>query len=350
MAGDASLQLSWHLSGGAGNTDADASLGGVRATQQVSGNATTVSANGAVGDVRVSLTSVTSADQAKGRLYFRDGNAGGWSSEIIEADTGANWVQLLDPLPTSIAIGDSVWFFRRDVAQMPFKNVTALESSLGFTHYCGIYALNGGGGLSNCRFYIERLDPGPVLHELAASNDITYVLATIVNESTPPDLTSMLQGAGQGRFVAARTYADGSPDFIFAAGQVGMWIKRTLAADAVRNSEDSVTVVCETAGGFQSKCVLTWNTAGFTPVIALSHAPTVYLRGGARFRAVVRSQETGLLVSGVPVGFSQTAGPGTLQQPPDPGETDENGEILARYAAPTDVGEIGQTFTVEAQV
>lgn len=350
MAGDPSLQVTWHLSGGAGNTDADASLGGAIATQQIASNATTVSANGSAGDVRVYLASVAAAAQANGRLYFRDGNAGGWSSEVIEADAGSNWVQLLDPLPASIAIGDSVWFFRRDVDEMPFKNVTALESSQGFTHYCGIYATNSGGGLSNCRFYLERLDPGPVLHELAASNDLGYALPTIATESTAPDLSSMLVGAGQGRFVAARTYADGSPDFTFAGGSIGMWIKRTLASDAVRNAEDAIAVVCETASGFQSKCVLTWDTAGFTPTIAISHAPSIYLRGGGRFKAVVRSQETGLVVSGVPVGFSLTAGPGTLEQPPDPGQTNDEGVVWASYAAPVDVGEIGNTFTVEAQV
>lgn len=349
MAGDPSLQLEWYLSGGVGNTDADASLGGARSNQKIRAWPTTVAANGSAGDVRIQLASVSSSGQEPSRIYFRDGSNGGRSSEVVAIDTGANWVQVLDPLPNSIAIGDSVWFFSRAVARMPFKNVTALESSLGFTHYCGIYATNAGGVLNDCRFYIERLDPGPVLHELAASNDQTYTLPTIPNEETPPDLSSMLQGSGAGRFVAARTYADGSPQFNFS-GTVGMWLKRTLAADAVRNSEDAVAVVCETAGGFQSKCVLTWNTAGFTPVIALSHAPTVYLRGGARFKAVVRSEETGLLVSGVPVGFSKTAGPGTLQQPADPGETDENGEILASYAAPTDVGEIGNTVTVEAQV
>lgn len=351
MAGDPSLQLTWHLSGGSGNTDADDSLGGARATQQIAAWATTVSANGAAGDVRVFLASVASASIADAWIYFRDGNSGGWGASVVACSTGSGWVDLLEPLPTSIGIGDSVWFFGTTLDQTPFKNTSALESALGIVHYCGLYIKNGTGTLSNLRMYLERLGPGAVVHEIAASNDPTHVLATISDEEEEPDLSSMLAGGGAGRFVAARSYADGSPELNLGSGQqLGFWLKRIGPEDALRHSDQAIAIVAETDGGFQSKAVLNWNTAGFTPLITLTHAPTVYLRGGARFKAVVRDEETGLVVSGVPVIFTKTDGPGELAAPPDPGVTDDDGKILARYAAPIDVGEIDSTFTIEAAV
>lgn len=350
MAGDPTLQLSWYLSGGVGVTDSDQSLGGARSNQKCRAWPTTISANGAAGDVRVFLVSAASVSLADSWVYFRDGNAGGWGTSVVAVDTGANWIDLLEPLPTSIAIGDSVQFFGTTLARTPYKNTTALESALGITHYCGLYCTNGGAGLSNFRFWLEAADPGDVSHEIAASNDVTHTLVTIPNETTPPDLSTLIAG-GAGAFIPARSYASGSPEFTLSgANSVGFWLKRTGPVDALRRSDHAVAVVGESAGGVISKLVINWNTAGFTPLLELDHAPTVYLRGGARFKAYVRAQETGLRVVGAPVRWTQLSGPGTLTPPPEPGETDEDGISLARYAAPIDVGEIGQTFEIEASV
>lgn len=350
MPGDASLQLSFHGSGGAGNLDSDAFLGGARTNALIRHGNSTVSAAAAAGALRLYLTT-PSGLFGSSVVYIRDGNAGGFQSRVTEYNAGGAWVDLLDPLPASVAIGDSIWGYTPAYSMMPFKDTTALESANGIVHYSGLYVVNSGASLPDFRLWLEVLNPGPVTHEIAATNDMTHTLVTIPNESTAPDLSGMLQGAGAGRFIRAGSYLAGFPTgMTLTSGQLGFWIKRTGPADAFRVSDQYVAVVGESSNGTYSKLVLHWNTVGFTPIVALTHAPTVYLRGGARFKATVRSTETGLRVPNVPVGFAVTSGPGTISAPPAPGITDENGEILARYAAPTDVGEIGQVATVEAQV
>lgn len=349
MAGDPLGQMTWHLSGGAANNDSDLSLGGARSNFECRHNGTTVAANGAAGDIRVYLASV-SANWATSAIYFRDGVSGGFASRVTAISVGSGWVDLLQPLPSSIAIGDTVWAYNQAYGPMPFKNTTALESALGFTQYLGLYTTKPGAALTDFRYWLDVANPGPVEHEIAASNDNAHTLTTKPNLETPPDLSGMLVGGAAGRWTPARHFNAGWPIFNYSSGVVGFWLKRVSPANALRLSGEIVSVVGETPGGFSSRLVLYWDTAGFVPLLQVNHAPTVYLRGGARFKATVIGQETGLRVPNVPVGFAKTAGPGTLTLPPDPSETDENGEILARYAAPTDVGEIGNTFTIEASV
>ncbi len=349
MAGDDLLQLTWHLSGGTSNNDPDLSLGGARSNFQIRHGQTTVSTAGAVGDVRIYLASVDSwyADSV---CYFRDGVNGGWAARVTEANVGSGWIDLLEPLPASIAIGDQVWLYNKSYTPMPFGPTTAVESALGSTQYIGLYAAKPSPSVSSFRLWLESRNNGPVQHEIAASNDNSFTLPTIPDRYTEPDLSGMLSGGGSGRWTKARAFGAGFPIFDYSSGNIGFWLKRTIPANSLRCSDYTFAVVAQAPSGFLSKLVLYWDTVGFTPLLTVNHAPTLYLRGGARFRATVIGQESGLPVPNVPVRFEKTAGPGTLTPPPAPSETDEDGEIFARYAAPVDVGEIGQTVTIEAQV
>lgn len=351
MAGDPSGAISWHGSGGSGNFDPDLFLGGQRTNALIRHAQVTVAANAAAGDTRVYLSAVISSwDYAV--IYFRWGNAAGWSTRVTDFSIGGGWVDLLDPLPTSLAIGDGVWSYLNTYMN-PYKDTTPLESALGIDVYSGCYCVynNAYGTLSDWRFWIEDLDPGDVTHQIAATNLMSQTLVTIPNETTAPDLTGFLTGGGAGRFIDAGNYLSGSPQAFFSAGSLGFWIRRRGPANAVRRRGHRVAIVGEDpVKGYDSRLILDWNTDGFTPILTLNHAPTVYLRGGARFKCNVVGQETGLPVPDVPVGMRITSGPGVLSPVPAPGVTDEDGNVLARYAAPTDIGEIGQVVNVEAQV
>ena len=352
MPGDAAGQLSWHGSGGAGNFNSDLFLGGVRTNGLIRNPNTTAAANASAGALRVFVAG-TSIAWNNATVFFRDGNAGGFYTRVVDYNPSGIWIDLLDPLPASVAIGDAIWGYANGAtyAMMPYKDTTPLESALGIVQYSGLYCVNSGASLSNFRFWIEDSDPGPVTHQIAASNTIGFgPLATIPNETTIPNLAGMLSGGGSGAFVDAGSYATGSPEATFATGALAFWLKRTGPADASRRSAHAIAIVGDNGAGVTSRLVLYWNTEGFTPAIELTHAPTVYLRGGARFKALVRAQETGLAVPNVPVRWTKTAGPGTLTPAPAPTQTDEDGISLARYAAPTDVGEIGNTVTIEAGV
>lgn len=349
MAGDTSKIMTWHLSGGTSNNSSDASLGGGRSNFQCRHGAVTATAAAAVGDTRVYCSTVYSFC-IDSFAYFRDGASGGWGALITNYDIGGGWIDLLDPLPTTVGIGDEIWFYNKGYGPMPYGPTLAIESALGMTQYIGLYTTKPGASLTDFRWWIDDQNPGNVEHWIAASNDNSFTLPTIPNKETEPDLSGMLFGGGSGRWTQARSFESGWPIFNYSSGVIGFWLKRVVPANALRQTSQFVSIVGETPGGFSSRLVIVWNTEGFTPVLTVTHAPTIYIRGGARFKATVIGQETGLRVSGVPVGFAQTAGPGTLTLPAAPAETDENGELLASYAAPVDVGEIGQTVTVEAQV
>ena len=133
---------------------------------------------------------------------------------------------------------------------------------------------------------------------------------------------------------------------------MGFWLRRSGPEDAFRQRFQTVGIVAYGIDGGNpifKKLVLAWNSVGFTPVLTVTHAPSVYVGGGTRYTARVVSQELGEPVQGVPISFTQTQGGGSLYHPP-PGETDANGEDQAHYTASDDPGDVGETITVRAGV
>lgn len=346
MAGDASLTISWHQSAATG------SLGGGVSGNQLRADPETVSTAAAVGDTRLEITDTANYS---GYLYVRDGAAGGFASRIVDNEGGApGFLRLLDPLPFAVGIGDSVWNFRPNYVWMPFKDSTPAECAAGFVHYSGHYITNGGPTLSNARVYLEEILPGPVVHEIAVSNRPAslYTLATIPDEETAPDLSSMLASGGSGAFSRA-TFANPNPgEFAMSAQSWGFWIRRTSPAGLRSLPWSAVAVVVEDSiTGRLSKAVLTWNNLGFTEILELAPAPSIYVGGGARFRARVTSDELGLPVPGIPVLMTANAlANGTFTPPAEPAETGDLGTVEGTYVASEDPADIGGTIEVEATI
>jgi hypothetical protein len=351
MAGDPGLDFQLHLSGSISNAIADLSLGGTGSNVKTWTNSLTITANAPAGATRVFLNSVGSSF-ADAVLVFRDGNAGGFYTKMTDADVPGLWVDLLDPLPFSVAIGDKVFEYMAAHERSPFGISTAQESADGFTQYFGGYIENGSANPSGFGVYIEEQNPGPVTVEIAVSSDPTPpLLDTIPNRFTVPDLTDLMGPSTRGSFSRPLTYATRTPDFTWSAvGWIGIWVKLTSPANVRRQTDQIIALVAADSGTLRAPFILHLGAEGFTPEITLKQSPTIYIRGGARFRANVKNAETGLVVPDLPVAMRQKSGPGTFYPPAAPGETDDAGNVVGHYTAPADVGEIGQTIEIEAEV
>jgi len=353
MPGDALREMSWWLSGGSANSVADLSLGGARSSTQVREVVTLVTANAPAGATRVYHGDVR-ADSSDRMIYFRNGNSGLFHTRIVGQDVGSGWVDLLDPLPDSIAIDDGVYEYGGGAARTPFGFSTAQESLDGFTQYCGLYLRASTTNLSDFGVYIDEINPGPLVAEICVSSDPEPPnLLTIPDRWTEPDLSVMIAPSNKGAWLRPLNYESRTPifDYFDNSAWVGLWIKLTSPPNALRQSDQVIALVSTNVGQtIVSKLILHLGTAGFVPDLTLKQSPTIYLRGGARFRANVKNADTGLPIENVPVRMLQKSGPGTFTPPADPSETDADGNVVGHYTAPTDVGEIGETIEIEAEV
>lgn len=351
MLGEPNHQLVWQLSGGASNVDADLSLGGAHSNITIRTSEYTLATGAAAGAVRLTVPTVTTS-HFPGAIHFRDGNCGGFFTIITAISPGSpGTIDILDPLPFSCSPGDLLDIYATATLRQPFQETTALESAEGTTQSIGIYLSNiSGSTVSNLRLWIEDYNPGHTIHEIAVGNDTSHVLNTKATLYAEPDLSGMMSGGGSAKFGRPRSYGEGYPNVNISVPKTcPIWLKRIVPANALRLSWQTVAIVAGN-GVVEVRLILHWNTVGFTPVVVVDHAPSLYLRGGTRFKARVSAQETGLQVPGAPVSFSLVSGPGTFYPPAAPSETDEDGNCFARYSSPEDVGEIGQNVTVEASV
>lgn len=351
MAGDPGLDISWNLSNGISNADADISVGGDFSNHRVDTTRTTIAAVAAAGATRVFLATVFSLTQ-NGFLAIRDGAAGGFFSRVVGQDMGAGWVDLLDPLPFAVGIGDATELYIDTDDSMPFGVATAAESSAGFTQYCALYITSSGLPHSGFGVYIDEVSPGPIEIEIAVASDPTPPLLNLSPDNvTAPDLSNMMTGGLRGSFSRPLQYAMRVPNVTWSSTfALGIWIKATSPPNVRRQTDQVVALVAADSGTLRANLVLHLGAAGFTPDLTLRQSPSLYIRGGAQFRANVKSVETGLVVEGIPVAMRKASGPGTFYPPAAPAETDALGNAIGHYTAPTDIGDIGQVVTVEAEV
>lgn len=352
MAGDPGLRFEWHLSGGISNNVAANSLGGTLSNFRMDALRTTVAANAAAGATRITLASV-SAGSSNAILSFRNGNAGGFFTRIIgDSGPGPGWVDLLDPIPDSVAISDGVEEFRAIDVSMPWGTTTNQQSADGFVQSIGGFLVCTGGTFSGVGAHIEEINPGTVTHEIAFSNATgVSPFPTKASLEADPDLSQLMSGSTPGAFVRPLVQATKTPLPNLSGFQaVRFWLRRTVLPDSVRQSDQTTAIVITDNASLEARLVLHWNTPGFTPDLALVQSPSIYTGGGARFRANLKSAESGLPVEGIPVAMRLVSGPGTFYPPADPGETDDDGNVIGHYTATTEPGDVGSTVTVEAEV
>ncbi len=347
MPGDAANEIQWFGSTNTGPGPFDFNLGGARDATPLQTQDLTVATAGAPGEGFLDLSAAVTSSIPGSWLYIRNGVAGGFTSEILRVE--GTVAILADDLLAIPSIGDDVQIFSIDATLNPWGSLSALDSALGYTRYQTVYLKRSVGSATNAGFYIENLDPGPATHQIGAGFYPTglWTPATTATAETVPNLKE----SGNPFFRSV----NGGPIFtkptIDSSGAVGIWLKRisppnTLAFDRTRAI---ALVMIDTDNGDFSKLIIPWNTAGLTPVFTHRASPSLYLRGSTRFNVVVTALESGLPLPGAPVQMTKISGPGTLRRT-DGLVTDARGKAFAELEAPTDVGQVGQVVTVDAEV
>lgn len=361
------VDLTWHLSGGSGNTDPAASLGGGRATAVIHDVEGTVTSGAAVGDTEVfdSALGGNDGDHVGKFLLFTTGFPNVTNQQELNPTRVTSYrasdgrLGLAQPLVGAVASGSTYRLYESNAV---FDDASPAECAAGDVEYRGIYVLNGSGqALNDLRFYFFLVgDSAGVEWAVSADDTPGATLGTIPDESTAPNLSAMDPNAGFSRPITFSMAEHDQPRSLFgfdvdlsAGAQLGLWLRRTVPANSRRRGRAHVVIAAQGDDGgttVRAGCVLAFGLDGFTPQIGVARDRTVRVGGGARYVATVRAQETGLVVPELEMSWEKSLGPGTLSVEVDDLLTDEDGESTVAYEAPTDQGQAGQTVEVKAKV
>lgn len=368
MAGN---DVEWRLSGGAANTDPNASLGGNMST--------------AGGGELQSLESTLTSTQTAGQLHLLvdtarigdgdDVHLGKWLvmltgvaslgvGRVVDFDSASGTYSLDRDMPVAAALGDTYHLF---TPQNLFDNATAAECSTGEEDYRMIYMRNlTGVTLTTAVVYVVPLDEGPCTLEVMPNQATGQPSLTISPDTVSPlDSNGFVQGTG---FTTRNTFGRDArpvePENGAPAGgitsftnnnQAAIWVKRTTPPDSEVRRRCAFMIVLSTDVSGQdpdpltSAAIVAFELDGITPSISLAPDRFVHVAGGTRITGTLTAQETG---QGVGPGRDVTLtvdGLGTLTGDANP-QTDSDGAAAATYAAPTDPAEEGNTADVEFNV
>ncbi len=219
----AKRNIKYYLSGGAGNSDPDASLGGAISTTRIyHENATYVVATAFV------LDDVVAPTTPNGYLY-----------ECTTAGTTAGSEPTWGTTPGgTTSDGTAVWTCRGLILNNLFDNVSGDESESGDVEYRCLYVDNDHGSLTYlaAKAWIPTNTPsGSSAVELGiGTSGVNGTEQTIANESTAPSAVSFDPAANEG---AALTIGN------MPAGQhMALWLERTITASAPAYDNDGITL------------------------------------------------------------------------------------------------------------
>lgn len=360
------LDMTFHLSGGAGNTDPNASLGGARST----------AGGGALHDVESTFTSTGSAgafevfDSALGGsdgdhvgkyLLVVDGASELHAGRILRYRASDGRFFLDEPLAVALGIGDTYRLFPKNNL---FDDVTPTQSAFGTPEYRGIYLLNNNGTdtYSPQSMWIRRLDDGPIGLEIFAddNNSGQPTLPAFSDSEVGPSAGQLSAVNLNGRFSSPLTFSIGQlgspnvtgPRNLGSNAHRGIYVRRLVPSDQQARASVAFLIIGEGtfSGQKRSGAIVHFDVDGFTlDTAGVKFDRTVKINGGARVDVTVRSVEKGTTVEGVAVSYRHSLGPGTLTVG-DFTETDARGKSFAAYTAPTDQADAGLTVEVEVRV
>ena len=361
--------MTWHLSGGAANTDPNASLGGARST----------AGGGTLHDVESTITGWDSAggfrvfdnalggsnDDHNGKyLVIMEGAIALYASKVIDYRAVDGRFALLDPLPAA----PGAVLYRLFPKNNLFDDATALQSANGTPEYRGIYVfnVNGADTFDPQSLYIVPLDPGPIDLEIYSDDNFNGapVMPTFADPEVGPSPASLSSFAPSGIWSSPDTFeigeftqpnqiATGSLKTLAPLGSRAMFVRRIIRPNQQRRTSVAFMLVSEgtSSGQKRSGAVVHFDVEGFTlDTAGVKFDRTIKVGGGARVAVTVRSVETGQVVEGVEVAYRHSVGPGTLEAPADFSITDEDGKSFASYTAPTSQAQAGQAVEVEVRV
>jgi hypothetical protein len=354
-------QITFELSGGAANSDPLLSFGGEKSGTPVEELQSTVTTNQGpdrsifFDSARIGDGDGTHVD--KWILFITGPNALS-AARVIDFRSADGRFQLEFRMLSTSVVGNIYRLF--DLNSL-FHEVTAQQCALGHTDYRMVYVRNtSGDAATKYQCYLRSHGDGPswagVDFEIFSKEDSSPLEGTPADEETPPAgldaverFTRTLAYYG---FPSPQPFRDRAHAQSFSGGTwKAVYIKRIVPLNQRRQPFAVCMIVVEMldAGSatIQCGCLMPFGLLGFTPEIAITRDRGPILTGqqvadgydsairvghGARFAAEVRSQETGLVVPDLEIGWSLD-GPGQLWTPDAP-LTDSEGIAKATYSAP----------------
>jgi hypothetical protein len=342
----------FYLSGGAGNTDPNAALGGARSTA-------------AGGQLHYHQGTLTATQTSRQRFLGATGVSGVVAGDLVLFATGANALVVAEVLSYNSGTGEFVLVegtpalgtlgdtYRLHHENNLFDDVSASQCALGHVDHRCLYVRNESGAIiTTGKLYFSGLDGGGAGVELAADDTQDSTIPSIALETDAPDLSTFATGGGS--FNRPTGYADSMQPIPAGANlsnnsHRGVWVRRTVTAGQRKRRKAAVLVVHlgVEGGAAAGAAVLSWTMDGFTLALQVVRDRFQFIRGGARFSAVATGLETGLPVVGQPIGWT-LAGPGSIFPGADE-RTGADGRNTIPYHSSTLDGDVGVTVTVTAK-
>jgi hypothetical protein len=296
-------------------------------------------------------------------LCFQDGANENVAREVIGFDDSLGEFTVDGDLPNDAVASDVYRLWPPNGLFAAFTNVQSVSRS---QRSRLLYMRNNSGStMPTFRYYVQGIDPGPLVCEIAMGAKVGGELTVlgIQDEADEPALTRVSNFSmgldGSERFGRPRTYALAEFDSPLELTLIGNGaFHATFIKLGFRQGEPIplfkrcvFQVFADSGGGtIVGTMMIVVDVLGADEEMILGPDRRFRLLAGGRVQAIVRDRATGLPVPGKTVTISQTAGPGaTTAQSSD--VTDDTGlPVRATYISPTDPADVGQTVSHRVEV
>lgn len=311
------------------------------------------------GSNRGLIRRIVGYESAGGDFLFNEGIPGPYANSGLGAPTDfeitSRWFH-----PHWVGAGPHYPHASWPPCQTGLFEITPQQCEDGVTLYRCLRWQNQSGGsgannlrnMDNYRIYIEPVDLGPCTVEVSADVRTSGLPETISDGETAPTLVSGFNGS-QGHFSAPTTYADSDqPNITYDAGgdntwNEHIWIKLTVPPKTLAKDSCFCAIWMEGQNGSGDDVLqvtgFAWELPGYltSPIYTLRKDRPISVGGGAKFKFKM-TDGNGVPVEDVPLLWtkedlrSPTSSDTGVLVFDDDATTDENGENIAVYHAPTD--------------
>lgn len=350
-------EIDFELSGGVGNTDPEASWGDDKSGTSIHEFEGTLTANqpddrslfidsGRMGD---------GDDVHVDKFVLFVGGAANLSAHRIIGFRSSDGLFTLEGRTSAAALSGD--FYRVFELGSMWHEVSSAECANGHTDYTMLYVQNDSANDgTEVSFYLYRLTPttgwAGIEFQIVARQNANQNESPPPNHQTGPTESTLRSFTQPATLLDINRQPQATTPLNLANGQFrSCWFRRIISANARRNPYCVLMLVHEftddAAAQIRVGCLLPFGLLGYTPLTTISHDrgpgltegqarqpydAAIYVGGGARFTAEVRSEESGLIVPGQEIGWSET-GDGSLFVPAL-SITDDDGLAAVTYHAP----------------
>lgn len=351
-------EINFELSGGAANTDPNLSFKDIISGTSIHEFQSTLTSNQPPDrSLFVDTSRIGDGDDDHNDKFvlFVGGAANLSAHRIIDFRDSDGLFTLEGRTAAAALSGD---FYRVFELNSLYHQLSAAQCAIGHLDYRLVYTINNSANVASAvSLYFLRLLPA-IGWSTTEFECMARANPNLPEGSSQADETVKATETAPQAFTQPEAFDDidrqpraGSTKDLPAGQFRGVYLRRTVPANSRRNPYVVALLVHEMTDDASSQIktglLIPYGQLGFTPEITVSpdRGPTltegqvnqpydsaIYVGGGARYTALVKAQETGLVVPELEVGWKET-GDGTLFVPDTP-LTDDDGLASVTYHAP----------------